>query len=108
MGKELKCVKKNRKSDVYENADYIVRIKKVNGVYYIKNGDNKNPYWNPKKEDDELIRIDDAVILVAESKKTGKKSQKRCYQGNSAIDDFQDALDGNSDRFSDVLKKIDE
>ncbi len=107
MGKELKHVKENKKSDVYENDDYKVRVKQVNGGYYVKNGAKKNPYWDSDKEDDELVWIDDAVILEAESKKTGKKAQKRCYQGAGAIDDFQDAIDGRSSSFSDVLKKID-
>ena len=84
-----------------------MRSKDVNGGFYVKNGDKKNPYWNSNKSDDELVWIDDAVILEVENKKTGKKAQKRCYQGESAVDDFQNALDGKGGGFSDVLKKID-
>ena len=107
MGKKLELVKENEKSDIYENDDYKVRVKQVNGGFYVKNGDKKNPCWDSDKEDDDLVWIDNTVILEAENKHTGKKSQKRCYQGSGAINDFQDALDGKSSKFSDVLKKID-
>ena len=45
--------------------------------------------------------------LIKDNKKSGKKSQKRCYQGADAIDDLQDALDGKNSKLSDVLRKID-
>ena len=106
MSSKLKLIKNNKKSRVYENNDYIVRSKDVNGGFYVKNGDKKNPYYDSDKGDDDLVWIGDAVILEVQNKDNGKKSQKRCYQGESAVDDFQDALDGKSGAFQDVLNKI--
>lgn len=106
MGKKLELTKENNKSRVYENDEYIVCSKDVQGGYYLKNGDKRNPCWEPGKPDDELVYINTAVTLEVKSKKTGKKAQKRCYQGESAVDDLQDALDGKSGAFLDVLKKI--
>ena len=36
MSKEFKLTKKNKKSRVYENDEFIVKVKDTNGGYYIK------------------------------------------------------------------------
>lgn len=49
----------------------------------------------------------EAVKLEIKSKSTGKKAQKRCFQGYSVIEDVQRDLDGDKCQFKRMFKKID-
>lgn len=90
---ELK--KEYKKSTVYENTDYKVKIKE--GAYGI----------TPKAyqyEDDESIlsRFD---IMIVENKHTGRSAQKRVYQGNP-IFDLEADLESRT-QFKEIWDKID-
>lgn len=102
MGKELKKTKETKKSIFYENDDYKVKI--TEGGYGYKKNDMLKPWYNGNKEEGEYFFAPMSQMTV-ESKKTGKKSTKRVYQGNP-ISDFENDLEAKS-MFSDIFEKID-
>ena len=104
MSKELVKVKDNKKSEVYENDEYIVKISDIDGFFCKKNGSNNVPY-DYDKEDGEYMMVE-AVKLEITNKSTGKKSQKRCYQGYGVIEDVRDDLNKKR-KFKDMFEKID-
>lgn len=104
MSKELKKIKNNKKSEVYENEEYRVKISDINKFFYKKNGSDYTDYDTDLADDD--YKFVKAVKLEITNKSTGT-SQKRCYQGYSVIDDVQSDLDGNKTQFADMFKKID-
>lgn len=105
MSKKLVKVKDNKKSEIYENEEYKVRVSDINGYFYKKNGSDHTDYDYDLDDDD--YKFVEAVKLEITNKSTGKTSQKRCYQGYSVIDDVQRDLDGNKTQFADMFKKID-
>lgn len=105
MSEKLKKVKDNKKSEVYENEEYKVKISDIDGGFYKKNGSDYTDYDTDLDDDD--YKFVKAVKLEITNKSTGKTSQKRCYQGYSVIDDVQSDLDGNKTQFADMFKKID-
>ena len=103
---ELRLIRENIKSLVYENEKYVIKEKDVSGGFYVRNGDKKNPYYNVDLDEDEYIWMGNTIILEVTNKITGKKCQKRCYQGHGAAQDFQDALDGKNNKFKDMIRKL--
>lgn len=101
----LKLIKENKKSETYENEEYIVKIFNEDGIYYKKNGDEYVTY-DYDAEDGEYIPTK-AVTLKITNKKTGKTSQKRCYQGYSVINDVREDLNNNKIQFKTIFDKID-
>lgn len=105
VAKKLELVKENKKSDVYENDVYKVKISEIDGFFYKKNGEDYTDYdYELGDEDYKFVK---AVKLEITNKNTGKTAQKRCYQGFSVIDDVQDDLDGDKTQFASMFKKID-
>lgn len=102
MGKKFKKTKENRKSDIYENDEYRVKIFK--GGYAYKKNKCLTPWHDWKKEEGDYIFAPIEIMEVT-NKKTGKKSQKRCYQPNP-IRDLEDDLDDKK-QFKDIFDKID-
>lgn len=102
MGKELIMTKETKKSIFYENDDYKVKI--TEGGYGYKKNDMFKPWYDDEKEEGEYIFAPMNKMTV-ESKKTGKKSTKRVYQGDP-VSDFENDLETKS-MFSDIFKKID-
>ena len=105
MSKKLVKVKDNKKSEIYENAEYKVKISDINGYFYKRNGSDYIEYDYDLGDDD--YKFVEAVKLEITNKLTGKKKKKRCYQGYSVIDDVQRDLDGNKTQFASMFKKID-
>lgn len=105
MCNKLKLVKENKKSEVYENDEYIIKASDINGFFLKK---NNFPYgdYDINKEDDDYSFVE-AVKLEIKNKSTGKKAQKRCFQGYSVIEDVQRDLDGNKSQFERMFKRID-
>lgn len=103
---DIKLIKENKKSNIYEVGDYKVKAKQCTGVFCLKNGDDKNPYYNSDIDDSELVEIRDAIILEVTNIKTGKKSQKRCYQGIIAVEEFAEDLKTKT-QFKSIYDKID-
>ena len=101
----LKLIKENKKSEIYENEEYIVKISDIPRIFYKKNGDEYVTY-DYDAEDGEYIPTK-AVTLKITNKKTGKTSQKRCYQGYSVINDVQEDLNNNKIQFKNMFDKID-
>lgn len=73
---KFELTRTNKKSEVYENADYKVTIKE--GAF----GVTPAVY---RCEDDGSI-LSSYQVMVVENKKTGKKAQTRVYQGNPLYD----------------------
>lgn len=90
---ELK--KTYKKSEVYENGDYKVRIKV--GAY----GVTPKAY---RCEDDESI-LSPFDIMIVENKHTGRSAQKRVYQENP-ISDLEADLKSKI-KFKEIWDKID-
>ena len=44
MSDNLKKIKENEKSEIYENSTYIVKISDINGYFYKKNGEDFTDY----------------------------------------------------------------
>lgn len=105
MNNKLILVKENKKSEVYENNNYIVKVSDING-YFLKRNDSPYVDYDIDKEDDDYSFVE-AVKLEITNKSTGKKTQKRCYQGYSVIEDVQRDLDGNKSQFKGMFDKID-
>lgn len=105
MSKKLEKIKDNKKSEVYENDEYKVKISDINGFFYKKNGADYTDYDTDLDDDD--YKFVEAVKLEITNKTTGKTSQKRCYQGYSVINDVQNDLDGNKTQFASMFEKID-
>lgn len=106
MSEKLKKVKDNKKSVVYENDTYIVKVSDIDGFFCKKNGEGYTDY-NPDLDDDDYQFVK-AVKLEITNKNTNKKSQKRCYQGYDVIDDVQNDLNSGKTQFADMFRKIDE
>lgn len=105
---KLKLVKVNKKSQIYENEQYRVKISDIDGVFYGINGKGwSNIPYDYDKNDGDLIKLEGAVTLEIKNKKTGKKAQKRCYQGYDVIYDVQADLDGDKSKFWDMFDKVD-
>lgn len=102
MGKKLKKTKETKKSVFYENDDYIVKI--TNGGYVYKKNDMFKPWYDDEKEEGEYFFAPMDKMTV-KSKKTGKESTKRVYQGNP-INDLENDLHSKS-MFGDMFNKID-
>ncbi|MFG6377553.1 MAG: hypothetical protein K1W19_04440 [Lachnospiraceae bacterium] len=102
MGKKFKRIKETKKSVFYENDDYTVKL--TEGGYVYKKNDMFKPWYDWEKEEGEYFYAPMSEMTV-KSKKTGKKSKKRVYQGNP-IQDLEDDLK-NKRRFSDIFEKID-
>lgn len=102
MSKEFKKTKETKKSIFYENEGY--KVKLTQGGYVCKKNDMFKPWYDDSKEEGEYF---DAYMeeMTVESKKTGKKSTKRVYQGNP-IYDLENDLESKS-MFRDVFNKID-
>lgn len=90
---ELK--KENKKSKVYENADYKVKIQE--GKY----GVTPKAY---RCEDDNSI-LSPFNVMIVENKCTGKSAQMRVYQGNP-IFDLENDLQSRT-QFKQIWDKID-
>lgn len=90
---ELK--KTYKKSEVYENSDYKVKIKE--GGY----GVTPEAY---RCEDDESI-LSPFDIMIVENKHTGRSARKRVYQGNP-ISDLETDLELKI-QFKEIWDKID-
>lgn len=103
MGKKLKKTKETKKSVFYENEDY--KVKLTQGGYVCKKNDMLKPWYDDSKEEREYFNAYMEEMTV-ESKKTGKKSTKRVYQGNP-IFDFENDLE-NKSQFHDIFAKIDQ
>lgn len=105
MGNTLKLVKENKKSEVYENNRYIVKISDINGFFLKRKG---SPYvGNDVDKDDDEYSFEEAVKLEIRNKSTGKKAQKRCFQGYDVIKDVQRDINGDKRQFKSMFKKID-
>lgn len=102
MNGDLKKTKETNKSIFYENEEYKVKVTK--GGFVIKKNDMFKPWYDDEKEEGECFYAPMDKMTV-ESKKTGKKSTKRVYQGNP-VQDLEDDLKDKS-RFSDIFEKID-
>lgn len=98
-------VKTNKKSEVYENDDYIVRISDINGFFMKKNGTDYTEYDSELEDND--YKTVQAVNLVIKNKNTGKQSQKRCYQGYGVIEDVQRDINEDKTQFANLFNKID-
>ena len=105
MSEKLVKIKENKKSVIYENNEYKVKISDINGFFYKKNGTDYTDY--DYDLDDDAYKFVEAVKLEITNKSTNKTSQKRCYQGYSVIDDVQRDLEGEKTQFSDMFEKID-
>lgn len=105
MSKELKLTKDNKKSSVYENEEYVVKISEING-YFFKPNDSQYVEYDFELEDDEYKFVE-AVKLEITNKMTGRTAQKRCYQGFNVINDVQNDLDTGKNHFESMFKKID-
>ncbi len=105
MSKKFKKIKTNNKSEIYENDEYIVKVSDIPGFFYKKNGTDFTDYDSELGDDD--YKFVEAVKLEITNKATNKKSQKRCYQGYSVIDDLQRDINTDKSQFADILKKID-
>ena len=90
---ELK--KEYKKSKVYENTNYKVKIKK--GAF----GVTPKVYCS---EDDESI-LSPFDIMIVENKHTGKSAQKRVYQVNS-LSELEADLESKT-QFREIWDKID-
>lgn len=105
---KLELTKINNKSQIYENEQYHVMISDINGVFYVINGKGgSNVPYDYDKNDGELTKFDDTVEVKLTNKRTGKSTQKRCYQGYEVIREIQDALDGKTSKFEKLFNKID-
>lgn len=102
MGKKFKKTKENRKSTIYENDDYHVKLSE--GGFVIKKNDILKPWHNGDEAEEEYFFAPMNIMEVT-NKKTGKRSQKRCYQPNP-ISDLEDDLEVKT-RFKDIFSKID-
>lgn len=105
MSKELKLTKDNKKSSVYENQEYIVKISEING-YFLKPNNSQYVEYDCDLEDDEYKFVE-AVKLEITNKITGRTTQKRCYQGFNVINDVQNDLYNAKSHFESMFKKID-
>lgn len=102
MSKKLEKTKETKKSTFYENEDY--KVKLTQGGYVYKKNDMFKPWYDDSKEEGEYFNAYMEEMTV-KSKKTGKKSTKRVYQGNP-IYDLENDLESKT-MFRDVFKKID-
>lgn len=105
MCEKLKLVKENKKSEVYENKRYIVKISDING-FFLKRNDSPYVDYDIDKDDDEYS-FEEAVKLEITNKSTSKKAQKRCFQGYGVIKDIQRDINGAKHQFKSMFKKID-
>lgn len=105
MTKQFIKTKDNRKSVCYENDDYKVKISDIDGYFMKKNGSNFVRYDDDVDEDEYIMA--EAVKLEVTSKKTGKKTQKRCFQGYSVINDLQNDIENGKKQFGKMFQKID-
>lgn len=94
--------KETKKSIIYENNNY--KVKLTEGGYGYKKNDILKPWYNDEIEEGEYF-FAPMYKMTVESKKTGKKSTKRVYQGNP-IRDLENDLDRKT-MFYDIFKKID-
>ena len=102
MSKKLKKTKETKKSQIYENDEYHVKL--TTGGYVIKKNEISKPWYDEEKDEGEVFFAPMELMKVT-NKKTGKSSQKRCYQPNP-IGDLEDDLEDKT-MFKDVFKKID-
>lgn len=105
MSKELKLIKNNKKSCVYENEYYKVKISYIDGGF-LKRNDSKYVEYDDNLEPDDY-KYTKAVILEITNKITGKASQKRCYQGYDVINDVKEDLYNGKKRFKSMFDRID-
>lgn len=106
MSDNLKKIKENEKSEIYENSTYIVKISDINGYFYKKNGEDFTDYDSELPDND--YKFVKAIRLQIKNKKTGKTSQKRCYQDyDELLNDVQRDLNTNKSQFKSIWKKID-
>lgn len=105
MSEKLKLVKQNKKSMVYENAEYTVKIITPTERFVLRKNDPNNEFWYDENLSDGEVFSAPISILEVVNKCTGKKATKRVYQ-NNPIADFEADLDKKS-QFSDVFRKID-
>lgn len=102
MDKKLIFKKETKKSTIYENDDYIVKIKE--GGYVTKKNDMFKPWYDENREEEEWFDAPMDIMYVT-SKETGITASVRCYQGNPIFDLEQD-LEEKS-QFKEIFKKID-
>lgn len=105
MCDKLILVKDNKKSEVYENNNYIVKISDIKG-FFLKRNDSPYVDYDIDKDDGDYSFVE-AVKLEIKNKSTGKKAQKRCFQGYGVIEDVQRDLNSNKNQFKSMFKKID-
>lgn len=74
MSKKLEKTKNNKKSEVYENDEYKVRISDINKYFLKKNGTDYTDY-DHDLEDNEYKFVK-AVNLEITNKSTGKQLRK--------------------------------
>lgn len=97
----------NEEYIVYENEEYTVKICDDSGWLFKRNGSRYVPY-DYDKEDGEWIKTDDIVKLKITNRKTGKNSQKTCYQGrDEVIRDLNYDLEHGKRQFKKIFDKID-
>lgn len=104
MNNKLQLIKENKKSNIYENDEYTVKISDINGYFLKRNEFQYTDYDYNKGPDD--YNFVEAVNLEVTSKITGKTAQKRCYQGYSVINEFQEDIN-NKEQFKTIFNKID-
>jgi len=102
---ELIKIKDNKKSSVYENDVYKVRISKINKCFYKRNDADYVTTDDNLNSDD--YRFVEAVKLEIKNKETGKLASKRCYQGFGAIEDVKNDIKNGKKKFQEIFNKID-
>ena len=101
MSKKYKKTKTNKKSSVYE--DDVYRLRLSDGSYAFKRKANKM-YADDDALEQTLVPFD---ILEVTHKITGKTSKKRVFQGENAVGEFFDDAESEKSQFESIFKKID-
>ncbi len=92
---KFRLKKEYKKSKVYENAEYIVKIKE--GGYGV------TPVAYRYEDDESIFSL--FKVMTVENKRNGRKAQKRVYQGEP-IFDLENDLETKT-QFKEIWDKID-
>lgn len=100
--KPIILTKTNKKSLIYENSKY--RVKITDEGYVLKENNIKGYYYDNEINENDVIQAPCAQLTVT-NKQTGKTASKRCYQSNIIEDFNKDLIDKK--QFKKIFEKID-